>query len=175
MFRYYCYFFCGYVLSLSLINSAEAQVPNAVKEKILQAATVEYDGKIYALVKGTIRGTRETAEEKLATKAMSIISHKLCGLVPVAGHRLQAQISGFSRASSELIGSDLSVIMSAPSQTPLCEMILLPASDLTKTALNKEGPNATQQSKENLPLVKNAVPSSPSSKGIIIRNYGNEY
>lgn len=151
------------VVPWGLMNSSYAQVPNAIKEKLTLGGVVLHEGKYYATVTETLRGTRETMEYMLSTKAMRAISFKLCALEPVAGHRLETKITGFSMTSSELAGRELSVTMSAPAQTPSCQLIVLPPPPPVPSAPAPPLPSNT------------SAPTSPGSSDITIRNFGNEY
>ena len=94
------------VFAWGLMNLAYAQVPHAIKEKLTLGGVFLHEGKYYATVTETLRGTRETMEYLLSTKAMRAISYKLCALEPVAGRRLETKITGFSMTSSELAGRE---------------------------------------------------------------------
>lgn len=150
------------VLPWGLMNSSYAQVPQAIKEKLMQGGVVLYEGNYYATVTGTVRGTREAVESMLSTKAMRAISYKLCALEPVAGRRLETKITGFSMTSSELNGTELSVTMIAPAQTPICQLIVLPQPPPVPAPVPVPPANAS-------------IPNSPGSSDITIRNFGNEY
>jgi hypothetical protein len=151
------------VLPWSLMNSSYAQVPHAIKEKLTLGGVVLHEGNYYATVTGTVRGTREAVESMLSTKAMRAISYKLCGLEQVAGRRLETKITGFSMTSSELVGKELSVTMSAPAQKPSCQLIVLPPPPPIPSAPIPPLPSNT------------SAPTSPGSSDITIRNFGNEY
>jgi hypothetical protein len=154
------------VFPWGLMNSSYAQVPHAIKEKLTPGGVVLHEGKYYATVTGTLRGTREVMESLLSTKAMRAISYKLCALEPVAGRRLETKITGFSMASSELSGTELSVTMSAPAQTPSCQLIVLPPPPPVPAApLPAPVPAPSNTS----------VPATPSASDITIRTFGNEY
>jgi len=154
------------VVPWGLMNSSYAQVPHAIKEKLTLGGVVLHEGKYYATVTGTLRGTREAMESMLSTKAMRAISYKLCALEPVAGRRLETKITGFSMTSSELAGRELSVTMSAPVQTPSCQLIVLPPPPPVPAApLPAPVPAPSNTS----------VPATPGASDITIRNFGNEY
>jgi len=157
------------VVPWGLMNSSYAQVPNAIKEKLVQGGVVLHEGKYYATVTGTLRGTREAMESMLSTKAMRAISYKLCALEPVAGRRLETKITGFSMTSSELAGTELSVTMSAPAQTPSCQLIVLPPPPPVPVPVPLPAPIPTPPSNTSL------LPAAPGSSDITIRNFGNEY
>lgn len=163
------------VVPWSLMNLAYAQVPNAIKEKLVQGGVVLYEGKYYATVTGTLRGTREAMESMLSTKAMRAIAYKMCGLEPVVGLRLQAKISGLRMVSSELVGSELGVIMSAPEQTPSCQLIVLPPP--TTSANKSDSPISPVRTGPlpSSPANTSVLPAAPGSSDITIRNFGNEY
>jgi len=149
-----------------LMNSSYAQVPHAIKEKLTSGGVVLHEGNYYATVTGTLRGTREAMESMLSTKAMRAISYKLCALEPVAGRRLETKITGFSMTSSELAGTELSVTMSAPAQTPSCQLMVLPPPPPVPAApLPAPVPAPSNTS----------VPATPGASDITIRNFGNEY
>ena len=162
------------VVPWGLMNSSYAQVPHAIKEKLTLGGVVLHEGKYYATVTGTLRGTREAMESMLSTKAMRAISYKLCALEPVAGRRLETKITGFSMASSELAGTELSVTMSAPVQTPSCQLIVLPpptaSANTGDSPISPVRPGPLPSSPANT-----AVPSKPGASDITIRNFGNEY
>jgi len=162
------------VVPWGLMNSSYAQVPHAIKEKLGQGGVVLHEGKYYATMTGTLRGTRETMESMLSTKAMRAISYKLCALEPVAGRRLESQITGFSMTSSELAGTELSVTMSAPVQTPSCQLIVLPpptaSANKGDSTISPVRPGPLPSSPANT-----SVPATPGSSDITIRNFGNEY
>lgn len=154
------------VFPWGLMNSSYAQVPHAIKKKLTPGGVVLHEGKYYATVTGTLRGTREVMESSLSTKAMRAISYKLCALEPVAGRRLETKITGFSMASSELSGTELSVTMSAPAQTPSCQLIVLPPPP----------PIPAAPLPAPVPAPSNtSVPATPSASDITIRTFGNEY
>lgn len=154
------------VVPWGLMNSSYAQVPHAIKEKLTLGGVVLHEGKYYATVTGTLRGTREAMESMLSTKAMRAISYKLCALEPVAGRRLETKITGFSMTSSELAGTELSVTMSAPMQTPSCQLMALPPPPpVTAAPLPAPVPAPSNTS----------VPATPGASDITIRNFGNEY
>jgi hypothetical protein len=150
-----------------LMNPVNAQVPNVVKEKLTMTNVIVHEGKYYATAKGTIRGTREAMESMLGTRAIGAISYKLCGLEPVAGRRLETKITGLTMASSDLAGTELSVTMSAPVQTPSCQLIVLPPPPPVPVPL--PAPIPTPPSNTSL------LPAAPGSSDITIRNFGNEY
>jgi hypothetical protein len=156
------------------INSSYAQVPHGIKEKLTSGGVVLHEGNYYATVTGTLRGTREAMESMLSTKAMRTISYKMCGLEPAAGLRLQAKVSGLRMVSSELVGSELSVIMSAPEQTPSCQLIVVPppttSANTADSVISPVRPGPLPSSPANT-----AVPSKPGASDITIRNFGNEY
>jgi hypothetical protein len=145
-----------------LMNCAYAQVPRAIKEKLTQGEVAQHEGKYFATATGTLRGTREAMESMLGTKAMRAISYKLCDLEPVAGRRLETNISGFSLTSSELVGTELSVTISAPVQTPSCQLIVLP-------------PPRPVPAPVSTPSSDTTAPATPGASDITIRNFGNEY
>lgn len=148
------------------MSSVYAQVPNAIKEKLTQGGVVLHEGKYFATATGTLRGTREAMESMLGTKAMRAISYKLCALEPVAGRRLETKITGFSMTSSELAGTELSVTMSAPAQTPSCQLMVLPP----------QPPVPAAPLPAPVPAPSNtSVPATPGASDITIRNFGNEY
>ena len=152
------------VFQWGLIHSSYAQVPQAIKDKLTSGGVVLHEGKYYATVTGTLRGTREAMESLLSTKAMRAISYKLCALEPVAGRRLETKITGFSITSAELVGTELSVTMSAPMQTPSCQLIVLPS------------PPPVPAAPVPVPAPSNtSVPVTPGASDITIRNFGNEY
>ena len=162
------------VFPWALVNSSFAQVPLAIKENLTPGAVVRHEGNYYATVTGTLRGTREAMESMLGTKAMRAISYKMCGLEPAAGLRLQAKISGLRMVFSELVGTDLSVTMSAPEQTPSCQLTVVPPSTTSANAadspISPVRPGPLPASPANT-----AVPSKPVASDITIRNFGNEY
>ena len=158
------------VVPWGLMNSSYAQVPNAIKEKLVQGGVVLHEGKYYATVTGTLRGTREAMESMLSTKAMRAISYKLCALEPVAGRRLETKITGFSMTSSELAGTELSVTMSAPMQTPSCQLMVLPPPPPLPAAPFPAPVPAPVPAPSNT-----SVPATPGASDITIRNFGNEY
>jgi hypothetical protein len=155
--------------ALGLINSSYAQVPHAIKDKLTSGGVVLHEGNYYATVTGTLRGTREAMESMLSTKAMRAISYKLCALEPVAGRRLETKITGFSMTSSELAGTELSVTMSAPAQTPSCQLIVLPPPPPVPVPFPLPAPIPTPPSNTSV------LPATPGSSDITIRNFGNEY
>jgi hypothetical protein len=162
------------VVPWGLMNSSHAQFPHAIKEKLTSGSVVLHEGNYYATVTGTLRGTREVMESMLSTKAMRAISYKVCGLEPAAGLRLQAKISGLRMVSSELVGSELSVVVTAPEQTPSCQLIVLPP----PTTSAKSGDEPIYPVRPGpLPSspANTAVPSKPGASDITIRNFGNEY
>jgi hypothetical protein len=162
------------VAPLFFMPAAFAQVPEGVKDKLTLGSAVLHAGKYYAAATGTLSGTRESMESMLSTKATRAISYKICGLEPAAGLRLQAKISGLRIVSSELVGGELSVVMSAPDQTPSCQLIVLPPP--TASANTGDSPISPVRSGP-LPSspVNTAVPSKPGASDITIRNFGNEY
>ncbi len=150
----------SFIVSLmGTLGVLHAQVPDAVKEKLITNNIVIFQGRYYIQVKGAVRGTREAMQSMLKTIAMRDISFKLCGLEPVSGQRLEATISGASVISSELNGSELTIILSAPDQAPKCQMISLPNQDTFETT----GPDAVSK------------PTSNDSSDITVRNFGNDY
>jgi len=155
------------VVPWGLMNSSYAQVPNAIKEKLVQGGVVLHEGKYYATTKGTIRGTREAMESMLGTRAIGAISYKLCGLEPVAGRRLETKITGLTMASSDLAGTELSITMSAPVQSPSCQLIVLPLPPPVPAPLPAPIPTP--------PSNTSVLPAAPGSSDITIRNFGNEY
>ena len=159
---------------LFFMPAAVAQVPEGVKDKLTPGSTVLHAGNYYATATGTLRGTRESMESMLSTIAMRAISYKMCGLEPAAGLRLQAKISGLRMVSSELVGSELSVVVTAPEQTPSCQLIVLPPP--TTSANAGDSPISPVQASP-LPSspANTAVPSKPGASDITIRNFGNEY
>jgi hypothetical protein len=163
-----------FVASLVFMTTAHAQVPNGLEDKLKPGSAVLHAGKYYANATATLQGTRESMESMLSTKAMRAISYKMCGLEPAAGLRLQAKISGLRMVSSELVGSELSVIMSAPEQTPSCQLIVLPpptaSANTGDSPISPVRPGPLPSSPANT-----AVPSKPGASDITIRNFGNEY
>jgi hypothetical protein len=162
------------VAPLFFMPAAFAQVPDGVKDMLTPGSAVLHAGKYYATATGTLRGTREVMESMLSTKAMRAISYKVCGLEPAAGLRLQAKISGLRMVSSELVGSELSVVVTAPEQTPSCQLIVLPP----PTTSAKSGDSPIYPVRPGpLPSspANTAVPSKPGASDITIRNFGNEY
>jgi len=152
----------AFVVPWNLLSSAYAQVPNAIKERLMQGGVVLYGGQQYATVTGTLRGTREAMESMLGTKAMRAISYKLCALEPVSGRRLETKIEGLSMIASELIGTELSVTMSAPEQKLSCQVIALAPYPSAPPSLVSPPSNT-------------AVPAKPCSGDISIRDFGYEY
>ncbi len=162
------------VAPLVCMTTAFAQVPDGVKDKLTSGNAVLYAGNYYATATGTLRGTRESMESMLGSKAMRSLSYKMCGLEPVSGLRLQAKITGLRMVSSELIGGELSVIMAAPEQTPSCQLIVTPP---PTTSANTGDPSTSPVRPGPLPSspANTAVPSKPAASDITIRNFGNEY
>jgi hypothetical protein len=163
-----------FVASLVFMTTAYAQVPNGVGDKLMPGSALLHSGKYYANAIAKLQGTRESMESMLSVQAMHAIAYKMCGLEPAAGLRLQAKISGLRMVSSELIGSELSVIMSAPEQTPSCQLIVIPpptaSANTVDSPTSPVRPGPLPSSPANT-----AMPSKPGASDITIRNFGNEY
>jgi hypothetical protein len=162
------------VAPLFFMPAAFAQVPDGVKDKLTPGGAVLHAGNYYATATGTLRGTRESMESMLSTKATRAISYKICGLEQAAGLRLQAKISGLRMVSSELVGGELSVVMTAPEQTPSCQLVVLPppttSAPTADSPISPVRPGPLPASPANT-----AVPSKPAASDITIRNFGNDY
>jgi hypothetical protein len=160
---------------LVFITTAYAQVPNGVGDKLTPGSAVLHAGKYYANATAKLHGTREPMESMLSTQAMLAIAYKMCGLEPAAGLRLQAKITGLRMVSSELVGSELSVIMSAPEQTPSCQLIVL--SPPTTSANKSDSPISPVRTGPlpSSPANTSVLPATPGFSDITIRNFGNEY
>ena len=163
-----------FVASLVFMTTAYAQVPNGVGNKLIPGSALLHAGKYYANAIAKLQGTRESMESMLSIQAMHAIAYKMCGLEPAAGLRLQAKISGLRIVSSELVGSELSVTMSAPVQTPSCQLIVLPppttSANAGDSSISPVQPSPLPSSPANT-----AVPSKTGASDITIRNFGNEY
>lgn len=77
---------------------------------------------MYASAVGSVRGTRESSEELLATRAMRSLAHALCAFQPSAGRVLETSISGMTMVFSSLRGKEIEVVMKAPVQQPDCKV-----------------------------------------------------
>lgn len=163
-----------FVTLFLFMTKAYAQVPNGLENKLTPGSAVLHAGKYYANAIAKLQGTRESMESMLSLKAMPAIAYRMCGLEPTAGLRLQAKISGLRMVSSELVGSELNVIMSAPEQTPSCQLTVVPPSTTSANAadspISPVRPGPLPSSPANT-----AVPSKPGASDITIRTFGNEY
>lgn len=154
---------------------AFSQTMDVIKDKLATVAVIRHEGKIYAKSAGVLRGTRESTEAMLGTRSTRLIANQLCGFEPVTGRRLEAKLTGVSMFSSSMVGTEIQVIMSAPEQTPACQVVTIPVTESSKPSpVESNLSNSTSSTKNNESLNSSDVKPLPASD-ITIRNFGNEY
>lgn len=157
-------------------GSAVAQLPDHLQPRFTGEGVVR-DGTVYfAKATGTLVGTREIEESRLATRAMRMLLQEMCPRERAAGGRLEAEISGLAMASSILRGRELEVVLRAPVQTPTCRDVRADVA-APGTSLSGNIPNpswSTHPAKRDaggLPL----DPLRARERDITIRIFGSEY
>jgi len=159
-----------------------AQVSSEIRERLGSNGVTKVGQWIYASASGFQRGTREGTEEFLATKAMRSIAHALCNFDPNPSARLEAEISGFTMVSNEMLGQEILVTMRAPIQNPSCRVVpVSPRIDvvprradesLGAIAPKPSRPEQIDEAEKSTVLVE---PGHIRSKDTTIRILGGEY
>jgi hypothetical protein len=160
-------------LLLGVLPNVFAQVPDDVREQLGRDGVVIKDAWIFASVSGPMRGSRESDEQRQATRAMSAIARSLCKFEPGPSRRLEADVSGFVMVSSIQRGPDLEVTIKAPVQHPSCKVMVI--------TIKPEKPAAPsnlahkEQALEFDSSVQVAAPSFIREKNMTVRVINREY
>lgn len=166
-----------FVLAAGLFGAAVmAQVPEDVRNRLAKDAVVSTDTWYFASASGTIRGTRETEEDRLATRAMQALARAMCQFEPSTGKRLEASIRGFSMVSSTLRGRELEVIMRAPLQAPVCRVLSVESSPLAAQQINNAAQSSVPETASQRDITTRILePAYIREKNMTIRIFGGEY
>ena len=156
--------------------SAGAQIADDLKRNLVQKGVVFQDGFVYALSRGSIRGSNEVAEQVLITVAMRNMAYSLCSLQYASGSSLETSIKGTTLIWSAASSEGMEVIIRAPLQKPQCRIVI------ADNAVAKS-PLPTQEPASG--IVSDAVKADSSvklidsgferSNGITVRVFGGEY
>lgn len=158
-------------LSLVCCASAMSQVEPQIREKLTLHAAVIVEGQVYAMAAGPVRGTRESSEDFLVTRAMRLMANKLCEFEALPGKRLEAGITGVTLLSSISRGKDIEVVIRAPFQKPACKVTVVdPVQTLAPVPVSPDPSSRIDQGPTRL-----VEPSYIRSQGIVIRSFGGEY
>ena len=147
-----------------------AQVPPDVRESLSSRQVVTSGSYVYATADGPVRGTRETSEEFLVTRAMRRLVHKLCEFDPSPYKRLEGSLSGVNLVSSTITGKAMEVVIRVPVQKPSCKVIALDAALASSTQATKLEviPNEDTQ----IRLIESKY---TRSQDIVVRIFSGEY
>ncbi|MEY2805531.1 MAG: hypothetical protein RL657_2867 [Pseudomonadota bacterium] len=148
-------------------NLLWAQMPQVLRDQFQTGQMVIRDGQAYAMASGPWRGTREGTQELLVTAAMRVMSHRLCGVEPAPGRRLEATLHGVKLLSVEAQGTDMAVIIQAPVQKPACRMVV--------TAVNESSADGAPRPTDGALAPRPSEPATNRSSDIVIRKFGGEY
>ena len=154
---------------------SNAQVPVDVRGRLGSNDVIKAAPWVYASSSGPMRGTRESTEDYLATRAMRAIAHSLCNVERSPSVRLEAEVRGFTMVATESSGRDVIVIMRAPLQRPSCHMTpVAPKETSAKMAIAESPARTSEPIKEEESIVL-VAPGYSRSKDITIRVFGGEY
>jgi len=103
--------------------AAGAPLSEDLQSRLAREGVVRDGTAYFARATGTLRGTFEVEQDRLATRAMLMLARVMCGFEPSLGKRLEANISGLSVVSSVQRGREVEVVLRAPVQTPACRVI----------------------------------------------------
>ena len=157
-------------------GAAGSPLTDDLQARLSREGVVRDGATYFARATGTLRGSFDVEQDRLATRAMLMLARVMCGFEPSPGKRLEADISGFAMVSSVQRGREIDVVLRAPVQTPACRVVS------TEVAAPAASPSATA------PIVSAADPSVTRDAGtrtrephlvrdknITVRVFGNEY
>lgn len=149
-------------------GSVRAQVPSELREKLLAGEVVTRGAHVFAMATGNQRGTREGSEELLVARAMGSIANKLCAFEAKPGLRLESSFQGGTLVYSEIRGNEISVVIKVPLQKPSCRVVEV-VQPLPVVPLPPES------ARTEITQTRQAQPSEPQTKDIVIRKFDGEY
>jgi hypothetical protein len=151
-------------------GEVQAQVSTDVRHKLQTGEVVINDGRVYALATGSLRGTRESSESWLVTRAMRLMGKKLCAFEGLPGQQLEVGIQGVKLVASETQGKVMTVFIEAPIQRPSCKVTMVESEQ--GLPMGSMLPDVSRIEEVQTRLVD---PSFQRAKDILIRNFGGEY
>ncbi len=152
------------VLPWTASSPAHSQVTAELREQLLAGQVVIRDAQVYAMASGAQRGTLESTQDWLVTRAMRSMAHKLCAFEPVPGQRLDVSLQGVTLVSAETRAQEMVVVIRAPVQKPSCKVTV---------AQPVQPPSLAPRSSDSQPRAADTV--EPRMSDIVIRKFGGEY